>query len=191
MKKFPNLFIASALLLALMAISTTVSWAQTAKPTQNPTTAEQWRQQLKDKQAQMVQQRANPALRQTKAKVAAPAVVNTKKGKELEAQKMAETQKNTTKTAIAKTPAKPVAVLSPEQRLAQIEKDLAYIRNTGKSTEKLAKLEAEQANLYRSQLSKATTKADKIKVLQAWTTQTTDPATKTRLQASINRLQQP
>lgn len=211
MHKFKFSVAATLCLLALLA--TTTTWAQTAAP--KPSSSQQWLQNLKAKQSERAQDRtAQPrkakatntaeasnedaalkakkeAANATKATRKAKPYVPTEADKKAMAEKKAKLgDKVTAKTTATKvkTTAAKATPLTPAQRLEQVEKDLAYIQNTGKGTEKRAKLEAEQADLYGNQLNHAKTNEAKKSILQQWLNATTDANTKVRIQAMLTEI---
>lgn len=203
----------AAILCLLALLATTTTWAQTAAP--KPNSSQQWLQDLKAKQSEKAQHRAaqphkakatntakasndDAALKakkeaastntvQRKAKPYVPTEADKMAAAEKKAKAGDKTTAKTTATK-AKTTMPKHTPLTPAQRLAQVEKDLAYIQNTGKGTEKRAKLEAEQADLYSSQLNHAKTNEAKKSILQQWLNATTDANTKVRIQAMLTEI---
>lgn len=88
MKRIKSFWGLVLIMTALLAVTHT-AWAQNAAPTKPNSSTEQYRQMLKDKQAQMAKQRADRAAQPRKAKVATPAATAVKDDPALKAKKEA------------------------------------------------------------------------------------------------------
>jgi hypothetical protein len=215
MNKIKTLAGAMLLLIALLATSTVwAQTAAPTKPTSKEQYTQmlkdkqaQMAKQRADRAAQPRKAKAtttaakavkdDPALKAQKeaaqtttvTRKAKPYVPTEADKKATDAKKMKEQSsvvKNNATTAKNIKTTKPTVQLSPEQKMQQLEKELAFAQNKGYA-EKVTKISTELDATYRQALSQAKTKEAKQSILQKWMATTNNPTIQNRLKAQLNQ----